>query len=202
MAAGKVSPGDGDHAGSKDVACPPCRLAVSPAVMKLNEGTCSADIVLEKGDHWWPEEKESNKGKGLKVIDRAQETQCWLSQSITPSLSGQNPLTGFISGPHHWPDRGLSPCVITLKGKVTFFCRLMGFFNNGKIWEQQKRPAFSFFNGAAPHCCQRASKTRRSVLSLFILYGSSFRTRWQGRRGEVIAKCSFSKSKYLNSVRN
>lgn len=31
----------------------------------------------------------------------------------------------------------------------------MGFFNNGKIREQQRRPTFSFFNGAALHCCQQ-----------------------------------------------
>lgn len=61
MAAGKVSPGDGDHAGSKDAACPPCCRAVSPTVMKLNEGTGSAESVLKMGDHQWPEEKRATK---------------------------------------------------------------------------------------------------------------------------------------------
>lgn len=59
-------------------------VAVRPAVMKLNEGTGSAESVLEEVTT----RKESNKEKGLQVIDRAQETQCWLSQSITPFLSG------------------------------------------------------------------------------------------------------------------
>lgn len=44
----------GDHAGSKDAVRPPCCLAVSSAVMKLNEGTVSAESVPETGDHWWP----------------------------------------------------------------------------------------------------------------------------------------------------
>lgn len=61
MAAEKVAPGDGDHAGSKDAVCPPCCLAVSPAVMKLNEGTGSTQSALEMGDHWWPEEKRATK---------------------------------------------------------------------------------------------------------------------------------------------
>lgn len=61
MVAGKVAPGDGDHAVSKDAVCPPCCLAVSPTVMKLNEGTGSAESVLEMGDHWWPEEKRATK---------------------------------------------------------------------------------------------------------------------------------------------
>ena len=61
MAAGKVAPGDGDHAGSKDAVRPPCCLAVSPAVMKLNEG---AESVLEKGRSLVATRKESNKEKG------------------------------------------------------------------------------------------------------------------------------------------
>lgn len=63
MAAGKVSPGDGEHAGSKKAVCPPCCLAVSPTVMKLNEATGSAQSVQEKGDHQWPEEKRATKKK-------------------------------------------------------------------------------------------------------------------------------------------
>lgn len=61
MAAGKVSPGDGDHAGSKDAARPPRCLAVSPAVMKLNEGTGSAHSVPEAADHQRPQEKRATK---------------------------------------------------------------------------------------------------------------------------------------------
>lgn len=61
MVAGKVAPGDGDHAWSGDAVCSPCCLAVSPAVMKLNEGRGSAESALETGDHWWPEEKRARK---------------------------------------------------------------------------------------------------------------------------------------------
>ena len=103
-----------------------------------------------------------------------------LVQSINNSSPpGSNPpLTGLISGPpiSDLTGASLPPCVIAVKGKVTFFCRLMGFFNNGEIWEQQKSPAFSFFNGAAPG--------RRSLLSLFILYDSGLETRWRARIGD------------------
>ncbi len=180
----------------EDAVCPPCRLAVSPTVMKLNE------VAECPGNRWSPagRRKGSNKEKGLQVIDRAQETQCWLSQSITPFLSGRSPLIGLISGPHLWPDRGFSPCVIALKGKVTFLCRLMGFFNNGEIWEQQKRPAFSFFNGAAPGCCRRVRLGDQ-------WFHYSYCTAPAARQGDegaeaVMAKCRFCLSKYLNSMLN
>lgn len=55
-----------------------------------------------------------------------------------------------------------------MKGKVTFFCRLMGFFNNGEIWEQQKSPAFSFFNGAAPGRLQESRED--SEIIAFIIH--------------------------------
>lgn len=61
MMAGKVAPGDGDHAGRKDAVCPPCCPAVNPTVMKLNEGMGSTESVLEMGDRWWPEEKRALK---------------------------------------------------------------------------------------------------------------------------------------------
>lgn len=61
MAAGKVSAGHGEHAGSKDAVCSPCCLAVSPTVMKLNEGTHSTKSIREMGDHLWPEQKRETK---------------------------------------------------------------------------------------------------------------------------------------------
>lgn len=65
MAAGKVSAGDGEHAGSKDAVCSPRCLAVRPTVMKLNEGTLSAKSIQEMGDHLWPGgEKKKKQRRG------------------------------------------------------------------------------------------------------------------------------------------
>lgn len=61
MVAGKVSPGDGEHAGSKDAVCPHCCRAVSPTVMKLNEGTGIVQSIRQMGDHRWLEEKRATK---------------------------------------------------------------------------------------------------------------------------------------------
>lgn len=44
----------------------------------------------------------------------------------------------------------------------------MGFFNNGEIWEQQKSPAFSFFNGAAPGRLQESRED--SEIIAFIIH--------------------------------
>lgn len=95
--------------------------------------------------------KKSSKEKGLQVIDREHRTQCWLSQSITPFLLGQNLLPSLISRFHIQPDSGLFPCVIVVKGKVTF-CRLMGFLNNEQIWKQQKRFTFHSVMEPLRHC--------------------------------------------------
>lgn len=48
--------------------------------------------------------EENNKEKGPEEIDRVQEVQCWLSQSITPFLWGRNLHTSLISSSHLWPD--------------------------------------------------------------------------------------------------
>lgn len=110
--------------------------------------------------------KESNKEEWPQVSDRVQEMQSWLSQSITLFLSGQSPLASLISGFHLQPDRGLIPCAITLKGKVTFFCHLMGFFNNEQNPAATKETRFLFFNGATPRL--RADVGRLEIRSFII----------------------------------
>lgn len=126
------------------------------------------------------------------MIDRVQETPP--AQSINKSFPPQ-----VAPPPHRTHQRppisdltGASLCVIVVKGKVTFFCRLMGFFNNGEMWEQQKRPAFSFFNGAAPGRCQRPSKTWRSALFIIHIVRLQLPDKVTGLGGAVMADSRFS----------
>lgn len=127
---------------------------------------------------------KSSKERDLQVIDTAHETHRSPSQSITVSLSGRNP-------PHKPHQRapisdltgGLFPCVITLKGEVTFFCRLMGFSIMGSSRGNKRDLSFHSLMELLLVSAREPGRLKNHCFHYSNGTGSDFRTWWQGRRG-------------------
>lgn len=199
MVAEKVSGGD---AGSKRMLLISpylCRGAVSPLGNEVKWGHRVDRMFWEWLITGGQKKRQQQKENGP-AGDWQSAGDATLLQSINKSFPLR--LRAFISVPSLWPDTGFFPCVISVKGKVTFFFGLMGSFNNGENWEPQRRAAFSFFNGDAPGflrlASDRASRTFRHLCFHYSNHTQSLQP-WYKVTGAAIVKCTLCPSKYLNS---